>query len=567
MLERLTVTDLALVDRAELVLGGGLNVVTGETGAGKTLLVDAVSLLLGGKAEADAVREGATVAVVEGEFHVAGDTARAIGELTKEWGVEFDGETLIVRREVRPGGRSRAVVNSVAVTQGTLQRLGERLADLHGQHEHQSLLRGEGGLETLDRLAQLEEERDRYREALAASREAAQELERLEGSLRTYAERRDWLMEAAREIEEAKLVPGEEETLAVESARLTHVDRLRGLVARALAAVSEGEEPAVDRLAAAEHALAQAAEVDPSLAEIVDTLREATIAAAEAARGLSEYAGTLDVDPAALEQVEARRALLARLTRKYRREVSDLTLWLDELQAELATGEDAEGSLARARERATATEAEARRAAQKLTKARRAAAAEWTRSITSELKPLGMATAAFEFAIEPREDTERLHPNGLDRVEMQFRPNAGEAARPLGKIASGGELSRVMLAIKCALQARDRVDLLIFDEVDSGIGGSVAQAVGERLRRLAEHRQVLCVTHLPMIAALGSHHVRVLKRAAQGRTVTRLDALEGAERVEELARMLAGDRVTDTTRRQARELLSPGRATPAGPAR
>src|SRR5262249_49542294 len=186
MLERLTVTDLALVDRAELVLGGGLNVVTGETGAGKTLLVDAVSLLLGGKAEADAVREGASVAVVEGEFHVAGDTARAIAELTKEWGVEFDGETLIVRREIRPGGRSRAVVNSVAVTQGTLQRLGERLADLHGQHEHQSLLRGEGGLETLDRLAQLEGERDRYRESLAASREAAQELERLEGSLRTY---------------------------------------------------------------------------------------------------------------------------------------------------------------------------------------------------------------------------------------------------------------------------------------------------------------------------------------------------------------------------------------------
>ncbi len=198
MLERLTVRDLALVDRAELVLGRGLNVVTGETGAGKTLLVDAVSLLLGGKAESDAVREGAELAVVEGEFHVAGETREGVAELTREWGVEFDGETLIVRREVRPGGRSRAVVNSVAVTQGTLQRLGERLADLHGQHEHQSLLRPEGGLETLDRLGGLEPERDRYREALAAAREAAQDLERIEGSLRTYAERRDYLMDAAR---------------------------------------------------------------------------------------------------------------------------------------------------------------------------------------------------------------------------------------------------------------------------------------------------------------------------------------------------------------------------------
>jgi len=567
MLERLTVRDLALVDRAELLLGGGLNVVTGETGAGKTLLVDAVSLLLGGKAESDAVREGAELAVVEGEFHVPAESRGAIAELTREWGVDFDGETLIVRREVRPGGRSRAVVNSVAVTQGTLQRLGERLADLHGQHEHQSLLRAEGGLETLDRLAGLEAERDRYREALAAAREAAQDLERIEGSLRTYAERRDYLMDAARELEEAKLVAGEEETLAVESARLTHADRLRALIAKALEAVSEGDGPALDRLGTASHALEQAAEVDPSLAEIVDALREAAIAAGEAARSLSAYAESLEADPSALEAIETRRATIARLTRKYRRDVPDLLLWLDELRAELATGEDAEGTRTRARERAAGTETDARRAGQKLTKARRTAATEWSRAITRELKPLGMPSAAFEFTVEPREDAERLHPNGLDRVEMQFRPNPGEPGRPLAKIASGGELSRVMLAIKCALQARDRVDLLIFDEVDSGIGGSVAQAVGERLRRLAEHRQVLCVTHLPMIAALGSHHVRVFKRAAQGRTLTRLDLLEGAERVEELARMLAGDHVTDTTRRQARELLAHGARSPAGPAR
>jgi len=566
MLERLTVRDLALVDHAELVLGAGLNVVTGETGAGKTLLVDAVSLLLGGKAESDAVREGAELAVVEGEFRIAAESRTAIGELTREWGVDFDGETLIVRREVRPGGRSRAVVNSVAVTQGTLQRLGERLADLHGQHEHQSLLRSEGGLETLDRLAGLEEPRDRYRDALAAAREAAQDLERVEASLRTYADRRDSLRDAARELEEAKLVAGEEETLAVESARLTHADRLRALVAKALEAVSEGEGPALDRLGVASHALEQAAEVDPTLAEAVDALREAAIATGEAARTLSAYAESLEADPAALEGIEARRAAIARLTRKYRRDVPELILWLDEVRAELATGEDAEGTLARARERAAATDAGARRAGQGLTRARRTAATEWSRSITRELKPLGMPAAALEFTVEPREGEERLHANGLDRVEMKFRPNPGEPARPLPKIASGGELSRVMLAIKCALQARDRVDLLIFDEVDSGIGGTVAQAVGERLRRLAEHRQVLCVTHLPMIAALGSHHIRVFKRVAQGRTVTRLDALEGAERVEELARMLAGEHVTDTTRRQARELLSHGTKSPAGPA-
>ncbi len=558
MLERLTVTDLALVERAELPLGPGLNVVTGETGAGKTLLVDAVSLLLGGRADGGAVREGARAASVEGEFRISRERRDAVAALTTEWGIEFDGETLIVRREVQPGGRSRAVVNQVAVTQAALARLGELLADLHGQHEHQGLLRPEGGLEALDRLAGLEAPRERYLETLAAWREAAGERERLEESLRTYGERRDSLMDAAREIDEAAPVAGEEETLAIESARLTHGGRLMALVARARHELSEGDGSATDRMGTAERALEQGADLDPSLAPVVALLREAGIAAGEAARALAGYADRLDTDPDALERVEARRATLARLARKYHRDAAGLAAWREELRAELATGEDAEGAMQRARAREASAAAELRRAAAALSSARRAAAAEWSRAITRELRPLGLGGASLEFAVEAREDSPAgPGAHGLDRVELRFRPNAGEAARPLRKIASGGELSRVMLALKCALQARDRVDLLIFDEVDSGIGGAVAQAVGERLRRLAEHRQVLCVTHLPMIAALGRQHVRAYKRAQGGRTVTRVDLLEGAERVEELARMLAGDRVTDTTRRQARELLAP----------
>ena len=475
MLDRLTVSDLALVERAELPLGPGLNVVTGETGAGKTLLVDAVSLLLGGKPDPSAVREGARAAVVEGEFRISAERRDAVAALTTEWGVEFDGETLIVRREVQPGGRSRAVVNQVAVTQGAL---------------------------------------------------------------------------------------------AVESARLTHADRLLALVAKARAELGEGENPATDRIGVAQHALEQAAALDPSLEPVVETLREAGIAANEAAGALSAYGENLEADPAGLERVEARRDRIARFTRKYRRDVPGLIEWREELRAELETGEDAEGARQRSRERAAAAADAVRRAGEKLTKARRAAAIEWSVAITRELKPLGLATARLDFVVEPREEAASgPGPHGADRVEMRFTPNAGESGRSLQKIASGGELSRVMLALKCALQARDRVDLLIFDEVDSGIGGTVAQAVGERLRRLAEHRQVLCVTHLPIIAALGSHHVRVFKRAQGGRTVTRLDVLEGADRVEELARMLAGDRVTETTRRQARELLAPsGRPALPGPA-
>ncbi|HTO91156.1 MAG TPA: DNA repair protein RecN [Candidatus Sulfotelmatobacter sp.] len=561
MLERLSVTDLALVERAEITLGPGLNVVTGETGAGKTLLVDALSLLLGGKPDPDSVREGARAAVVEGEFRVDAERAAEIANLVSEWGVEFDGETLIVRREVQPNGRSRAVVNQSAVTVSALQRLGERLADFHGQHEHQSLLRPEGGLEALDRLAGLESERDAYREALAAWREASGELERLEAQLRTYAERRDYLMEAARELDGARLEDGEEEILAREAARLAHADRLRELVAGALSELIDDENAAADRLGRALHAVEQASGFDPSLEERLTALREATISANEAARALAAYASRLQADPGALEQVEERRALIARLCRKYRRSVPELLDWRDELSGELSTGEDAEATLTRAKEGERVARAACERAARALSAERRAAAAEWSSAISRELKPLGFSSARLEFVTTPREpEGATFHANGIERVEMSFTPNPGEAARPLPRIASGGELSRVMLALKCALQARDRVDLLVFDEVDSGIGGAVAQAVGERLRRLAEHRQILCVTHLALIAALGNQHVRVFKRAEKGRTVTRVDRLEGAERVEELARMLAGDRVTETTRRQARELLSPARA-------
>ena len=563
MLDRLTVRDLAVIERAEFTLGPGLNTVTGETGAGKSLVVQAVSLLVGGKGDPDAVREGAQAAVVEGEFRLAGEPARRVGELLREWGLEFDGETLIVRREVTGAGRGRAAVNQSPVTLAALKRLGEALVDLHGQHEHQSLLKPEAGLLTLDRLAGLEPERARYGETLAAWREAAADLERLEASLATFAERSDYLRHAARELDDARLAAGEEDELQRESARLSHADRLRALAGEALARLSEGGAPATDALAGAERALEQAAALDPGLEELLPALREARIAAGETARSLSAYADGLESDPAALEAVEARRDLIARLTRKYRRDVPALLEWRAQIGQELAVGDDATGALERARERVAATRRARTAAGRALSRRRAAAAAEWGPRISRELKPLGLAAARIEFAVEAApEADERPAGAGMDEVSLRFTANPGEPPRPLQKIASGGELSRVMLALKSVLQEQDRVDLLVFDEVDSGIGGAVAQAVGQRLRRLARHRQIICVTHLPMIAALASHHLRVTKRVAGGRTVARVDAVEGDERVAELARMLAGEQVTDTTRRQARELLAetPARA-------
>ena len=557
MLERLAIRDLALVERAEIVLGPGLNVVTGETGAGKSLLVQAVALLLGGRTDAGAVREGAKLAAVEGEFRLAGAHARRVTEQLSAFGIECDGETVILRREVHAGGKTRALANQSPVTISSLRRLGEILADLHGQHEHQSLLRPEAGLEVLDRLADLEADGARYGEALAAWREAAGERTRLEQTLATFTDRREWMEQAVHELHEGKLVAGEDEELKREAARLAHADRLRGLVGTALERMADGEHAAVDAIAAAARALEQAAALDPSLGETLPALDEARIALGEAARALAEYAGSLEADPGALERIEARRDILERLSRKHRRSVPELIAWREELAAELATGEDASGVLGRARERVENARAACALSALALSRRRLAAARQWGSRISRELKPLGFAHARLEFAVSPRAaDDAGFHARGLDDVEMRFSANPGETPRPLQRIASGGELSRVMLGLKTALEAQDPVDLLLFDEVDSGIGGAVAQAVGERLRRLSRHRQIVCVTHLPMIAALASHHIRVTKRVAGERTIAEIREIDGAERVDELARMLAGDRVTETTRRQAREMLA-----------
>src|SRR5580765_3165719 len=351
MLERLIIRDLALVERAEIAFARGLTAVTGETGAGKSLTVEALALIVGGRADADVVREGAKVCVVEAEFRLAGDAAKRAGALLEEWGLEYDGETLIVRREVSAEGRSRASVNQSTVTLANLKRLGEQLLDLHGQHEHQSLLREGAALATLDRRAGLEPERARFAETLAALREAEGELARLRESLATFAERRDYLQSAAAELSEAQLRVGEDDALKAEAARLAHADRLRELMALASDRLSEGERAVVGSLGAARHAIEQAALLDPSLADALAQLAEASIAAQESARTLARYLDRLEADPARLEGVEERRELYARLTRKYRRSVSDLLAWQAELGTELSQGEDAEGSLARAEER------------------------------------------------------------------------------------------------------------------------------------------------------------------------------------------------------------------------
>jgi DNA repair protein RecN (Recombination protein N) len=349
MLERLIIRDLALVERAEITFGSGLNVLTGETGAGDAA-TDATNPVVGGRQRREHRTGGAPLPPSSGW---RGRAAARIGHAS-EMGLDFDGETLVVRREVTDD--ARAILNQSPVTLASLQKAGELLADLHGQHAHQSLLRPSAGLLTLDRLGELEEPRHRYGEALAAWREAEAELERVRTSLATFAERHDYLTHAARELAEAKLLEGEEERLTADAARLAHTDRLRELTSQALEKLSEADGSAAQRLSEALRALEQASALDPALGSQLDPLREAEIAAGEAGRALAGYTARLEADPAALEEIEARRDLIARLARKYRRDVPELLAWSRELERELAAGDDAEGTLAAAQERLDAAE-------------------------------------------------------------------------------------------------------------------------------------------------------------------------------------------------------------------
>jgi DNA repair protein RecN (Recombination protein N) len=570
MLERLRVRDLAIVEDALLEFDPALNVLTGETGAGKSLLVEAVSLLVGGRADGTAVRSGASAAVIEGEFSLAGSPVRArVDELVRRWGWEWDGSTAIVRREVSAEGRSRGSVNHSPATLAALRALGEILVDIHGQHEHQSLLRPDAALLLLDRDAGLEDDRLAYAERLAAWRGAEERRAALYEELRAAADQAGYLAHALQEIESARLREGEEEELRAETDRRRHAERLRELVSGACARLAGEEGAAEMQLAAALRALEQAVALDPTLAQEAGPLAEARIVLSEAARALERYLDRLEGDPGELQALEDRRALLAHLQRKYRRAIGELVAWAGELRARLARHESGEELLRRGDAECEALAADCLERAARLSARRRAAVKGWSARVARELRPLGLARAHLELELGIEEDPGgqpwrdgrvRLGPQGMDRAQLQFSANPGEPPRPLARIASGGELARVMLALKSAAGGEDRVDLMLFDEVDSGIGGAVAQAVGERLRRLSRHRQVLCVTHLPIIAAQATRQFRVSKEVRGGRTLASAITVEGDERVEEIARMLAGDLASATTRRQARELLA---ATPA----
>jgi DNA repair protein RecN (Recombination protein N) len=550
VLRRLTVKNLAIVEDLELELGEGLTVITGETGAGKSILVDALALLAGGRGSAELVRQGASRLVVAGEF----EADEGVREELVRAGLP-EAETVLLRRELAADGKGRAFVEDEPAPVRTLARVGDRLVAILGQSSEQDLVDPGAALELLDAFAKADAERQDVASAAARWREAKDKREALEASRRERGQRLEMLEFQVREIEAVAPEEREDAELPAERERLLHADRIRRAGETALEALSEGEGSAADRVGEAARAFAELEAIDPREAAHREEAEDLKRRIADLAAAARDAAGAIEADPDRLTALESRLEQIVRLKRKYGTTVAEILERLAALKAEQGELSNIEDALdRRSREEVDARKAYAGAAAA-LSARRSAAAPRFSAAVEKELRGLAMEKARLRVALVPVPE-EVPRPLGAETASFLFAPNPGEPEKPLEKIASGGELSRLQLAIRSVAAGRGgRGRTLVFDEVDAGIGGRVAEVVGRKLRDLAARDQVLCVTHVPQIAALADRHFLAEKREARGRTVATVRALEGRERVAEIARMLAGEKVPETALKHARTLL------------
>ncbi|MBX3251768.1 MAG: DNA repair protein RecN [Myxococcales bacterium] len=559
MLTCLRVANLAIIDHLEVELGPGLNVVTGETGAGKSILITALQLVLGAKGRPELVRTGADEAEVEALFELGDDAA--VRERLLEAGLEA-GDELVIRRVLQAEGRSRAYVNGRLTTNAQLAALASGLADISSQHQHHSLVDPRTHLDYLDAFAQLLGERARIAEAHGALAKVAAELDELVARFRERADREDLLRFQVEEIDALGLRAGELDDLAEERERLRHAERLArvaGGAEDALYAQDEALSEALGRIAAE---VRDAAEIDSRLAPFADRLDEALVVLEDTAKELGAYAREVNLDPERLAEVEDRVDRLQRLQRKYGGDLESILEHRARAADELEGLERHEERLAEAEKRRAAALETAASVARALSASRKKASSKLGERISTELESLGMGGAQIVVDLAPLEakgglevDGARLSQTGIDRAEFLIAPNKGEPARPLAKVASGGELSRAMLAIKRVLAGLGPAGTYVFDEVDTGVGGAVAEVIGRKLHDVAAHHQVICITHLAQIAAYGQTHFRVSKRVVDDRTRSEITRIDDAERLEEIARMVGGVKITQRTRAAAAELL------------
>ena len=553
MLTSLRIRNLALIDALELRLGEGLTVLTGETGAGKSIIVEAFSLVLGDRAAAEVVRQGLEEAEVEALFD---DVAPPVQAALDEMGIGDPERTLVVRRVVSRSGKGRVYLNGRMATLADLRRVIGPLVDISSQHAHTSLLKVAEHRAVLDRFGELRDPLAAYEAAYAAWREAEDAHTSLQAAERSRAEREDYLRFQVAELDAAAPSVGEDEELGAERELLKNATGLREAAARTERLLHGDREAVTDRLADVERALRSMASADPTLGALADRVESTRIELKDVAGEARSYLSRISADPRRLEEIEERLQTLKRLMRKHGSDLAAVIAKHRALKAELDQLASLEERLGALKKAAAASHALARTSATALTAARREVATRAQTLVERQLGDLGMPGARFEVAVTASDE---LGPHGGDRVELLLSTNVGEAPLPLARIASGGELSRIMLALKHVLATADTVDCYVFDEVDTGVSGGIAERIGVKLRETASQRQVLCITHLPQVACQADHHLRVFKRVEDGRTVTDVAVLDAPERREELARLLGGVEVTEEARVLAGEMLRKSR--------
>ncbi|MEW6669613.1 MAG: DNA repair protein RecN [Thermodesulfobacteriota bacterium] len=562
MLAQLNISNLAIIADLEVAFRPGLNILSGETGAGKSIIINAVNLILGGRASAEHIRSGADEARVEALFTIPGRSA--VNDLLQSHGLPCQ-EELVIRRVLSREGRNRITVNGSLATLNLLSRIGQMLISISGQHENQTLLKPENHLSLLDDFGGLTEERLELGEIFHRCRSLREKARGMEREIREGEARQELNRFQIEEIEKARLQPGEDALLEAERKRLLHGEQIMAMVKEAYQALYEKDGAVLSEVARCRKGMEKGAELDPDIRTLVEMLDSAAAQVEEAALRLRELQERAFHDPRRLEEVEDRLQGLNRLKRKYGPTLQDVMRCLDRLSGQVDELDQKRQNLARLLAETEGLERDMHARASRLSRKRKEAARVFEKAVMKELALLAMAGTRFEVGFQedrcmagetPRDGTAELRPEGYDQVEFLLSTNVGEPLKPLSRIASGGELSRIMLGLKTILARSGSVETVIFDEVDSGIGGAVAEVVGEKLRSLAAYHQILCITHLPQIAGKGNVHFLVKKAVTGRRTSTTISELTPEERVSEIARLLAGKTVSEKAIAHAREILS-----------
>ncbi|MFC2748783.1 MAG: DNA repair protein RecN [Limosilactobacillus fermentum] len=556
MLQELTIDNLAIIDHLALEFDDHMTVLTGETGAGKSIIIDAVSLLAGGRGSQEFIRKGEEKLSLQGQFEIP-KLPGYVAQLD-ELGISHDDGVLIISREIHRSGRNTIRVNGTLVNAATLKQLGSGLVDIQGQNEHQLLLRPEAHLGMLDQFANA-----KVQPLLASYQEQYQEYRRLEAAVnqkkaneQQWAQRLDMLRYQVKEIGDADLRADEEDELIAERERLEHFQQIATTLQQVVGVLNDDEAaPVLDQVATIMNAAQEIAPFDPEYDDLAQSLSDAYYSLQDVANQAGHQLDSLEFDEERLATINARLATIADLEHKYGESLADVLAYYDQIKEELTDMEAAADSGSDLEERLNAVQANLLNQGNALSQVRQTAARKLAKQVHTQLKELYMDKAVFEVNFAKTKKPV-FSATGIDQVEFYIQTNPGEAMGPLARIASGGELSRVMLALKTIFAQGEGVTSIIFDEVDTGVSGRVAQAIADKIRLIAEGSQVLCITHLPQVAAVAQHHLLIQKRVHDQRTTTSVTPLNTNQRVEELARMLAGDTITKLAREHASELLT-----------